>query len=101
MGMFDTDSAGGLFIAMFIPVAIFVGLVLWAMNAMSLRRKFIKLGQLKGKKKAEIIAAAGAPCSISATPTGQVLLQWMQGGYHICLIFDGETCQGISHESSV
>jgi hypothetical protein len=56
------------------------------------------MGQLAGKNKAQIISVAGQPSSISALPEGKTLLQWMAMGYHIALIFNGEICEGVSHE---
>jgi hypothetical protein len=65
-----------------------------------LQQQFVSLGQLPGKTKAEIIAAVGQPSSMSATADGKVLLQWISTGYHIALLFDGESCLGITHEFS-
>lgn len=64
----------------------------------SLQRKFVGMGTLAGKSKDEIIAVVGAPNSISALPDGKAILQWMATGYHIALIFNGEVCEGVSHE---
>ncbi len=81
------------------------GLVLYAIISASvkapgrsLNARFVALGQLKGKTKAEIVAAVGPPNSVSATAKGETLCQWMATGYHIALLFDGEACVGVSHE---
>lgn len=66
----------------------------------SLNAKFVALGILKGRTKAEIVAAVGPPSSISQTVDGQ-LLQWIETGYHIALRFDrDEICLGVTHEFS-
>lgn len=64
----------------------------------SLQSKFVGMGTLSGKSKNQIIAVVGAPNSISALPDGKSLLQWMATGYHIALIFNGDICEGVSHE---
>ncbi len=64
----------------------------------NLNSKFISLGELKGKTKEEITSVVGPPNSISATPEGKTVCQWMATGYHIALLFDGEVCEGITHE---
>ena len=82
------------------------GLVLFALISMSvtspgrsLQRKFVELGTLSGKTRAEIEAAVGAPSSVSATADGGTLIQWMATGYHIALTFDAQgICGGVTHE---
>jgi len=66
----------------------------------SLQNKFVGLGTLVGKSKHEIIAEVGAPNSISSLPNGKTILQWVATGYHIALIFNGDVCEGVSHEFS-
>jgi hypothetical protein len=63
-----------------------------------LQRRFIALGVMTGKTKAEIVAAVGPPSSISQLPDGKMLLQWIASGYHIALRFDGEKFDGVTHE---
>jgi hypothetical protein len=84
------------------------GLVLYAIISALVRvpgqnlgTKFVKLGQLKGKTKAEIVAAVGPPNAVSVAAGGKTLCQWMATGYHIALLFDDELCEGVTHESSV
>jgi hypothetical protein len=64
----------------------------------ALQRKFRKLGVLKGQRKSVIFIMAGAPNAISTLPNGRTLCQWQATGYHIALIFDGDICEGVSHE---
>lgn len=63
----------------------------------SLNRRFVQLGQLKGKSKTEIISAVGPPNAVSQIADRE-LLQWMATGYHIALIFKDDECLGVSHE---
>ena len=87
-------------------ILIFIGgIVLYAIiSAMttapgrSLQSKFVGMGTLTGKSKNEIIAVVGSPNSISALPDGKAVLQWMATGYQIALIFNGDICEGVSHE---
>ena len=67
----------------------------------ALQSKFVSLGSLKGRSKTEIVAVVGLPNSISGLPNGKTLCQWMATGYHIALRFDGEICEGITHEVAV
>ena len=68
-------------------------------NGKRLQKNFQGLGVLAGRKRAEIEQVVGAPQSIS-TIGDQLLLQWMQDGYHISLLFKDDVCQGVQHESS-
>lgn len=83
------------------------GLVLWVIIAAvvrapgaSLQGKAGALGDVRTRTRAEIIGGLGQPSAISAVPGGKQLLQWQATGYHLALLFDGETCLGISHEFS-
>ena len=62
--------------------------------------KFVELGTIKGKTKAEITARVGEPTHVSYQTDGKALLQWITANYHIALIFDGDICGGITHEST-
>lgn len=57
------------------------------------QKQFVRLGNVRGKPIAEIVAAVGKPTSISATAGGQ-LYQWIKtgmfGGYHYAISFDGD-----------
>ena len=68
----------------------------------NLRRKFEKLGELKGKKLNDIISVVGSPNSVSAKVNDEgesvTVCQWLVSGFHIVLVFDkDEECLGISH----
>ena len=65
---------------------------------LALQQKFMQLGTLQGKRKHEIIARVGPPCSFRAVSDGKSLLQWQATGYDISLLFNGETCEGVTHE---
>lgn len=59
-------------------------------------------GVIAGKTYDEIVAACGAPSSVSPTGDGGKLCQWMATGYHIALVFDeNNVCTGVSHEAKV
>ena len=72
-----------------------------------LQAKFANLtknsnGVIAGKTYDEIVAACGAPSSVSPTGDGGKLCQWLATGYHIALIFDANNvCVGVSHEAKV
>jgi len=63
-----------------------------------LHAKFVGMGTLAGRTKDEIIAAVGAPTSVSGLPDGKTLLQWQATGCHMALRFAGDICEGITHE---
>lgn len=88
------------FIAIF-----FIGSILFALQkhavtspGRELHRKFVALGNVMGKTKSEIIAQVGPPTSISALAAGKTLLQWQATGCHMALRFNGESCEGITHQ---
>jgi len=83
-------------LALYAVIAVFTRIPGWLLES-----KFAKLGVLAGRTKAEIINAVGAPTSTSAMTDGKTLLQWMVTGYHIALLFDGDICEGVTHEVSV
>ena len=67
----------------------------------ALAQKFARAGTLAGKTKTEIIAQVGPPNSVSGLAGGKTLCQWMATGYHVALRFNGEMCEGVTHESKV
>ncbi len=68
----------------------------------SLQKKFIRLGDMTGKTRKEIISSVGPPSAISAMPNGGQLLQWQATGYHIAILFsENGMFKGIQHEFSV
>lgn len=63
--------------------------------------KFRKLGTLTGRTKSDIVAYVGEPTHINYhMPEGKILYQWIVPHYHIALLFNGEICEGITHEST-
>lgn len=64
----------------------------------ALYQKFVDIGILQGKSKNEIIAKVGSPTSISGLPQGKTLLQWQATGCHMALRFNGDICEGITHQ---
>jgi hypothetical protein len=61
---------------------------------------FASLGIVKGKSKSEIRDAVGAPTHVSVQGENEELWQWITANYHIALIFNGDICGGITHEST-
>ena len=81
------------------------GLILYAIISAAvrtpgamLRNKFQRLATLRGKSFQTIVAITGPPTSRSGAQNGKNLYQWMATGYHIALIFDGDICEGVTHE---
>lgn len=88
-----------------IIVIIAIGALTASARLSSIQNKFVKLGNLVGRTKEEIIKAVGPPSSVSSLPGGESLLQWQHisraGGYHIALRFDPQgRCKGVTHEHS-
>ena len=84
------------------------GLFLYALQSaavrapgVALQKKFISLGTLRGRTLQSIVAGCGQPNSFSSLANGRSVRQWMATGYHISLIFNGDTCEGVSHEAKV
>lgn len=63
-----------------------------------LAQRFASLGTIAGKSRQEIIASVGSPTSFSTMPEGKTLLQWQATSYHIALLFNGDVCEGVTHE---
>ena len=92
--IFFLVAAGGVLLALISAFSSPTG------GAHDLQRAFVRLGDLRGKPRSEIVSAVGAPNSVSAIPNG-TLLQWIKPGYHIAVMFDeDDVCIGISHESA-
>lgn len=66
----------------------------------SMQGKFQDLGTLKGRTLHSIIAEVGPPNAKTMVGDGRILYQWITTGYHISLIFTGDVCDGVTHESS-
>lgn len=91
-GVWLLGLAGGVLIVM-------VSIWLAKRPGVLLRQRFVRLGQLQGRSKAEIVAHVGPPNSISVRPQGGSLLQWIVPGYHIALDFGAnDVCLGVTHE---
>lgn len=65
----------------------------------NLRRDFAALGNVVGKTRSEIEEGIGQSYSMDAVDKEEYVLQWMHDGYHVALLFRGEKCVGIQHES--
>jgi cobalamin biosynthesis protein CobD/CbiB len=96
---------GGAVEALIFIGAIFGAAILYAIQkaaitapGRALHRKFVELGQVPGKSMAEIIAKVGQPTTSSALPNGRVLLQWQATGCHMAMSFNGEVCEGYTHQ---
>jgi hypothetical protein len=90
-------------IAIIFILIMIVGIVMRAAAgtaAVGLRQQFSGMGTLRGRSRAEIEAVVGPPNSVSGLPGGKQLLQWQRPGYHIALRFDGDVCDGVTHEHS-
>lgn len=72
----------------------------------ALNQKFVSLGTLTGKTLAEIEPVVGLANStsslIGANGEPQILRQWIEPAYHICLLFDANgICLGVSSETRI
>jgi hypothetical protein len=73
--------------------------LLYLLRHNSLPQRFQRANPLRGKTRGQIIALVGNPNSVSTYDNGKTLLQWIQSGYHIALIFDANgVCEGVQHE---
>ena len=91
------------FIWMMLAGAVLFGVIGVAVKAPGneLARKFASAGTLTGKTAQEIVAIVGPPNSVSAIGGGRTLCQWMATGYHVALRFNGDICEGVTHETKV
>ena len=72
----------------------------------ALNKKFVELGNLRGRTLQEIVNHCGQYKSISssigADGKPMKIIQWMETSYHIVLLFDeNDICLGVSSETSV
>jgi hypothetical protein len=88
---------------MFFIIPIVAGLILYAIVSAGVRapgqtmaKKFVSLGELKGKSLADITSVAGDPISTANMGNGKALYQWAASGFRVALMFEGQTCVGIS-----
>jgi len=99
----DPFTFGVVFVGVPLFLIIFVVALVRGRPEQNLRKKFVALGNMRGKTKEEIVALVGPPNSISAQVQGKSLLQWMQtsstGAYHIGLLFDATgKVEKVTHE---
>lgn len=73
-----------------LPSLIFLAVLFFARSIpkAQLNNAFVKLGDMRGKSKEDIIAAVGQPKGISNHDDGSKTLAWHAGGYHMVLLFD-------------
>ena len=77
-----------------------IGLLVKAPGRM-LAKKFVSLGDMKGKTYDELVKVVGPASSISHTKDEMTLRQWMATGYHIAILFDkDDKVVKITHEAS-
>jgi hypothetical protein len=55
-----------------------------------LQTKFVKLGNMKGKTKAEIVRSVGSPTVITNNSDGSKTIEWGTGWYKIVLLFSAD-----------
>ena len=85
------------------------GIIFYALISVGVRapgqrlaKKFVSLGDMKGKTFEEIKQVVGLPQSVSYMGDGTILRQWMATGYHICILFDkNDNFLGIESETAV
>lgn len=65
----------------------------------SLARRFDSLGDLRGMNVHDIIRVVGNPQAESQMANGTRLIQWQVTGCHVALLFAGDECLGITHQS--
>ncbi len=70
-------------------------------QANALRQKFVNLGTLQGKTRAQIEAVAGKPSSWASLIGNKSTYTWSTSRYHITLRFNGDICEGVTSEISV
>lgn len=93
--------------ALLVGVGVIIGWwVFWgkpASDRAKLQNKFHDLGNLKGKTRAEIERIVGQPQSWAAIGDNKISCTWNTSNhnYSINLIFNGDICEGVSHEFSV
>ena len=61
-------------------------------------RRQLVLDSPAGHTKSELIDALGQPKSISSMAQGRTLLQWQSPGKHLVMSFNGDVCEGVTHQ---
>lgn len=64
-----------------------------------LARRFDSLGDVRGMDVNDIVRAVGNPQAETQMANGTRLVQWQAPGYHVALLFAGDECLGITHQS--
>ena len=93
------DAVGGMLLTL-LGASVLGGIIttLTLAPGANLASRFRSLGNMTGKTKQEIVAAAGVPSSVSQMGDGVTLLQWQATGYHIAIRFKDDVFDGITHE---
>jgi hypothetical protein len=88
---------------MILIIILFAGILLYAITSAGVRapgkamgNKFRSLGDMHGKTLQEIVAVVGDPISTADMGGDKTLYQWAASGFHIALLFSGQTCDSIS-----
>lgn len=64
-----------------------------------LARRFDSLGDVRGMDIHDIVRVVGNPQAESRMANGTRLFQWQAPGCHVALLFAGDECLGITHQS--
>ena len=72
-----------------------------AAEVRTLRKKFVSLGSVEGKRLPEIEYVVGKPKSWSTIGENHFIYSWHTHKYYVTLVFKGEICEGISNETWV
>ena len=70
-----------------------------AAEARALRKKFVSLGAVEGRRLWEIEDVVGSPKSWKTIGQNQFSYRWRAQKYDLTLVFNGEICEGISKET--
>ena len=83
-----------------------VGLItfLWtvaqkAKGGKQLMMKFVRLGEMKGMTRQQIVNAVGHPTSMTIGEQGVTAVEWRAGTFRAVLGFFGDSCIGVLHQS--
>jgi hypothetical protein len=88
------------FALILLPIAI---VLIWAgVSLGSMKKKFVRLGTLRGMTYGQIVSAVGKGANaIQHMPDGSVRV-WQSLDYQITLLFDAnEVCLGVSNETAI
>jgi hypothetical protein len=92
-------------LAFLMSVCLFIGWwIVWgwrAAEARALRKKFVSLGAVEGKRLREIEDVVGTPKIWKTIGENRFSYHWQAQKYNVTLVFHGEICEGILNETSV